>query len=417
LHPGENTANEIVGAVVLAEPASLRSVAGMPVLVRLLRSFEKTSVGPVAVAAGGELSDPVKTLLSSWGLEQVVVTTDEVEALRNVSGVQSDGVVALVRGGAAVDPVFLEDLASELRSGKLEVPVKVGGELALRRADGSGSFSSPAAELDTGRFAGTLGPVRTRGEAYVSKRALIRACRKPMEIDGVVCTLLGRPLSGWISHVLLELPITPNDVTAASLVLGLAAGAVAAVGSYGASVVGAAVLFLSWVLDNCDGEIARVKHQGSTWGAWFDIYADFATNLAFVAGMAIGSYRSQNHWAYLGAGALTVFGMTFYNGAVFRHIHRLGVPDEFLCQWWFDRETSGSNQPRPDAARSGFTFSAVFSVLKYMGRRDFFIFTYLVSAIAGVLHWAFWATCVGATFSLLLTVIHLFVTWRRAPHG
>ena len=92
------------------------------------------------------------------------------------------------------------------------------------------------------------------------------------------------------------------------------------------------------------------------------------------------------------------------------------MPDEFLFQWWFDRETSGSNQLKSADARSGLTFSSFFSVLKYMGRRDFFIFAYLVAAVAGVLHWAFWATCAGATFSLVLTVIHLAVTWRRAPH-
>lgn len=417
MHLGENTASQIVGAVVLAEPASLRSVAGMPVLVRILRSFEKMSIEPVAVAAGSELEAAVRELLSSLGFAQVIVTAGEDDALRNVSGAHTDGVVAVVRGGVAVDPAFLEDLALELRSGELQVPVKVGGELALRRADDSGSFSSPAAELETGRFKGTLSPVRTRAEARAAKRALVKGCRKPMEVDGVVCTLLGRRLSGWISHVLLELPVRPNDVTAASLVLGLAAGAVAAVGSYIASVVGAALLFLSWVLDNCDGEIARVKHQGSIWGAWFDIYADFATNLAFVAGMAVGGYRSQNHWTYLIAGAYTVIAMAFYNGVVFRHIHRLGVPDEFAFQWWFDREPSGSNQPQPAETRSGFTFGALFSVLKYLGRRDFFIFAYLVTAIAGVLHWAFWATCVGATFSLVLTVIHLSVTWRHTPHG
>jgi phosphatidylglycerophosphate synthase len=189
-----------------------------------------------------------------------------------------------------------------------------------------------------------------------------------------------------------------------------------AVGFWPWAPIGGALLFLSLVLDNCDGEVARVKYQFSTWGAWFDIYSDFVVNVAFMIGMAVGAYRVFDEPLYLYAGAFTAFAMSFYNGTVFRYIHRLGIPDEFLFKWWFDLEAEARGKPEtapeaPPPSRLG----EALSVLKYAGRRDFFIFAYFVTALVGWLHWAFWATAVGAVLNFVMTVYHVFI-WRGLPH-
>jgi phosphatidylglycerophosphate synthase len=175
---------------------------------------------------------------------------------------------------------------------------------------------------------------------------------------------------------------------------------------------------LSLILDNCDGEIARVKYQGSQAGAWFDIYADFAVNAAFLAGMAVGAWRTFDQPVYLAAGVFALAAISFYNGTVFRYIHRLGIPDEFLFKWWFDqeREAEGEGDTVAAPTEGPSALGRLLSGLKYLGRRDFFIFAYLVTAVLGVLHWAFWVTVAGAAMNLVMTSYQVFF-WRGLPRG
>jgi len=274
-------------------------------------------------------------------------------------------------------------------------------------------------DIPAKRFAGTFHIVENAQDRKEAKWKLLVACRKPMNIDGMVCRAIGRPLSSRISKGLVELPVSPNAVTAASLMIGLAGAALVAFGGYWMMVSGAALVFFSWVLDNCDGEIARVKHEGSRWGAWFDIYADFITNIAFIVGMSLGLCCGGGDTSMLYLGAYIVLAQTLYNGVVFRHIHRLGVPDEFLFTWWFDRPgekggkdgecTEALGHKREPPTQSSFV-SKSFSYIKYLGRRDFFIFAYLLAAAASILEWALWATALGSTYSLVLTIVHLVVT-------
>ena len=131
--------------------------------------------------------------------------------------------------------------------------------------------------------------------------------------DGPVARHLNRPVSRWLSHYLVRTTVTPNQISLLSWVLSCVAAGLMAVSGYLALATGGALAQLASIVDGCDGEIARLKHMESAFGAWFDAvldrYADavllfglmwheFAvtgTNLSVVVGFAaiVGSFLNS----------------------------------------------------------------------------------------------------------------------------
>ncbi len=112
---------------------------------------------------------------------------------------------------------------------------------------------------------------------------------------------LSRPMTG----VLARLPVSANQITAASLAVGLGAAWAAAQATH-AWAVGAGVLMIAaYVLDNCDGEIARLKNQCSAFGMHFDTFVDWLVHSAFFWALGHGTAGAtgQPFWNWLGLAA------------------------------------------------------------------------------------------------------------------
>jgi phosphatidylglycerophosphate synthase len=116
---------------------------------------------------------------------------------------------------------------------------------------------------------------------------------------------LTRHLSYPLTLGLARLPVTPNQITAVSLALGLGAAGMLALGTFEASLWAAVMLIASYTFDNCDGEIARLKGLSSEWGAQFDDLADWLVDGAFFAGLGFGvaTARGDMLWLWLGLAA------------------------------------------------------------------------------------------------------------------
>ncbi|MDP7667864.1 MAG: CDP-alcohol phosphatidyltransferase family protein, partial [Rhodospirillales bacterium] len=98
-----------------------------------------------------------------------------------------------------------------------------------------------------------------------------------------------RQVSRLLTPVLMRLPVTANQVTAASLVAGLAASALVPVGGRPAGLGGGVLLFVSYALDNCDGEIARLKNQATRFGERFDNFTDWVVHATFFAALGVAA--------------------------------------------------------------------------------------------------------------------------------
>ena len=113
---------------------------------------------------------------------------------------------------------------------------------------------------------------------------------------------LVRHLSYRLTPFLLKTSITPNQITFLSLIFGLLCGFCFIIGSYYLQIVGALFFIISYVLDNCDGEIARLKNMSSEFGAKFDDIVDWVVDAFFFISLGYGVSEVSGHsfWFFLG---------------------------------------------------------------------------------------------------------------------
>jgi len=121
---------------------------------------------------------------------------------------------------------------------------------------------------------------------------------------------LVRHLSGWLTHLLLRTFLTPNMITSLSLVLGLSAAAMFATGRYAEGIWGAIFFAGNYILDNCDGEIARRKDMQSTFGHYFDSFVDWVVHATLFAGLGYGYAEKTATEVWLWLGLISALGTT-----------------------------------------------------------------------------------------------------------
>ncbi len=126
--------------------------------------------------------------------------------------------------------------------------------------------------------------------------------------DQRIARLMVRPLA--------HTPVTPNHLTALTLLLALGAAWLFAQGSAAAANWGAGLFVLARFLDHFDGELARLTDRKSRFGYYFDYVAGAISYSALFAGMGIGlAGGGLGNWAYaLGAaGAASAMLSLFIN--------------------------------------------------------------------------------------------------------
>jgi phosphatidylglycerophosphate synthase len=134
------------------------------------------------------------------------------------------------------------------------------------------------------RVGGLYAPVRAETDLSTAETALWQ--RIGSEEDSVVDRLLHRRCSRPLTRLLVRTPVTPNQITLASL----AVGAVAVWALWEATPItatlGLVMYALATVLDHADGEVARLTFQESRFGARLDWASD--TLIHGVAVLAMG---------------------------------------------------------------------------------------------------------------------------------
>jgi phosphatidylglycerophosphate synthase len=124
--------------------------------------------------------------------------------------------------------------------------------------------------------------------------------------DSPFTTFAVSPWSKYIAWGAARRAMTPNQVTAASLVVALLAAGGFAAGSRPWYIAGAVLLQLSFGLDCADGQLARLTETFSDLGGWLDAMFDRLKEYVVYAGLAIGSARSGNDVWLLAVTALVL---------------------------------------------------------------------------------------------------------------
>jgi phosphatidylglycerophosphate synthase len=123
-----------------------------------------------------------------------------------------------------------------------------------------------------------------------AERFLVAKSGKPT--DGIYSNF-NRKLSRPFVRALTHTGITPNMVTLAGLVVGMISAFMYSRGFYLASIVGAVLFFISGLIDEMDGMLARLTFSESAFGTWFEGLVDNATYLLLFSGITAGLYRQH----------------------------------------------------------------------------------------------------------------------------
>ncbi len=190
--------------------------------------------------------------------------------------------------------------------------------------------------------------------------------------DGYIDRYVNRRFSSVITVALLHTKVTPNQVTIASGVTGLVAGALIAFGGYWMPLAGALVFQLSVALDSVDGELARLKQQFSPYGEWLDIVTDTLATIAVFVGIALAVGRD------LGEGSLYVAGGLLVSANFVT----------FPLVTYLERRIFPTAPPTP-------TMRHLERFVVALSGRDVSVIVFL-AALAGRLHWFLWAAAIGA---------------------
>lgn len=136
---------------------------------------------------------------------------------------------------------------------------------------------------------------------------------KPLEVEEPVDVWVHRPLAFLLAKGLLPTRVSPNAVTAVSILLGLTAlGCMLARFPLHMPIAGVCI-FLSAVADCADGQLARMRQTSSPLGRMLDGVADLIVSIAVVGGGAIVVLRDHmgTWWEFAGwAAALVATGVT-----------------------------------------------------------------------------------------------------------
>jgi phosphatidylglycerophosphate synthase len=102
-------------------------------------------------------------------------------------------------------------------------------------------------------------------------------------------------------------------------------------GGYVFSLIGAFFFQFFYILDNCDGEVARAKGLSTRWGGWFDVGCDAVIHLLFFPAIAWGLYQIGKGQEVLFLGKLAMYGIliTFSIFMIKRALKKRR--EDFLC--------------------------------------------------------------------------------------
>jgi phosphatidylglycerophosphate synthase len=291
------------GAAVIAVPLALRdeaverALARMPALAAAIHWLDPASPEPPPPDGEPWLFVPVSAVVDVLSLQALLTPAPPPQG-------------AILSGSAVAGaPVVLASATLVARLWKEAADGRpLGAELA-RYAD--------EVQLEPREAPGVFVAVKDDAGLARAENALYE--RVGTGLDSGFDRVLHRRCSRWITRVLVLTPVTPNQVSVLSLLIGCAAiwcfwNATATSAAWGL-----ALYAVACIVDHTDGELARLTFQESRFGAELDWIIDNIIHVGIVLGMAV----SAGGPVAIGVGIAAVAGVAL--SAWFARI----LPDEF----------------------------------------------------------------------------------------
>jgi phosphatidylglycerophosphate synthase len=168
--------------------------------------------------------------------------------------------------------------------------------------------------------------VRNRAVAFVDEYN--KSLKNPAA-EEIFDLILFRPLAYLFVKGIYRFQITPNQLTALSVALGLLA-AVAFAASSSLPVLWGAILYASAnLLDCADGQLARLQRSGTPFGRVWDGMADYLSGIAVFIGIGVGF---GNWWLVVAAGISSAIHATVFDSYQSKFLAALEGKAEYFLE-------------------------------------------------------------------------------------
>ncbi|KKK04547.1 DUF5941 domain-containing protein [Micromonospora sp. HK10] len=353
---GERLADRLAGQWRDAGAADVRVVTDLSELAALVTG----ATGPVLVS-GADLVAHTAVLrhlaTSPVGPTVALVLTDPPapgqatvrEERGQVVGVDEPAATGVFGGALRVGPQDLPALAAAAgrTAGEGGTAAAAAGTAAGEGGTVDRLFAALAAagtltfahrvRLLVAHRVGTEAELRAAGAAVAGvdeDRAELRLSVK--ERDDFFTTFFVSTWSPYVTKAAARLRLSPTVVTMFSVAFAVAAALLFAAGGRPALVAGGILLYLGFVLDCVDGQVARYTRHFSAWGGWLDTMADRAKEYVVYAGLGYGATHAGFRYGW----ALAIAAMTLQT---VRHM---------TDAWYGVLHDEAARRPRPVAGES-----------------------------------------------------------------
>ncbi|KXK61757.1 CDP-alcohol phosphatidyltransferase [Micromonospora rosaria] len=284
----------VSGADLVAHTAVLRHLATSPVgpTVALVLTDPPGSGRTAVREERGQVVDagpPTELDGAATGIfgGAVRVGAGDLPTLAAAARAAATGATGLAGGGPAAGPAVDRLFAGLTALGTLTFAHRVRLLVAHRVDDAAGLAAASAAVA-----------------AVDEDRAELRLSVK--EKDDFFTTYFVSTWSPYVTKACARLGLGPTTVTMISVAFAVAAALLFATGDRPALVLGGLLLYLGFVLDCVDGQVARYTRHFSAWGGWLDTMADRAKEYLVYAGLGYGATAAGVEYGW----ALAIAAMT-----------------------------------------------------------------------------------------------------------
>lgn len=201
------------------------------------------------------------------------------------------------------------------------------------------------------------------------------------------------------SHQYLQF-ITPNWFTTISLALGLWAAWMFAQGDSTSLIYGVILLNISFILDCCDGQLARLSGKGSRFGAWFDYHSDKVKDgflyIAFAYGWFVVN-GSMDWWIFLVA----------FAGIYFQFFRNINALNRDLITY--------AVEGKKDTARSFFeTSDNTSQLIRTIKHSSLFKLSdrVLLYTVCGIIGWQAAAVIIYASLAFFFSSVSAYLNYK-----
>ncbi len=270
--------------------------------------------------------------------------------------------------------------------------------------------------------------IHTQEERRRAHAMLYRILIKPQ--DNIITRYLFRPISSRLSRVLVHLPITATQVSIVVAIL-VALGCWMTLDPRTEMMIGGALVILgASYLDCCDGEIARVKLQASTFGAWLDTIVDELSTIGYLLCLGWHCHLKYGPFYFGDLGfdpwiALIWIGLATFTwslaGIYYNIIVGVGSANsqDYASRFVIvpgPRPGTVKLAPKPSKVREWPAWAKpIIDFLPNIVRRDFIVWLAAVYAVLDVPHISFATHLAGGVVSsIVITFDHLHLRAIRA---